>query len=66
MKAVLALFHGLFNGLFTIPLFDTGVTIGHFVMAIVVLDVGLIVMKHVFRKDSPSNGGSHNGGNIKK
>lgn len=66
MKAVLSLFHGLFNGLFSIPLFDTGVSIGHFVMAIVVLDVGLIILKHVFRKDSSGHVGSGNGGNVKK
>lgn len=66
MKAVLALFHGLFNGLFSIPLFDTGVSLGHFVMAIVVLDVGLIVMKHVFRKDSGGFSSPQSNGGLKK
>lgn len=64
MKAILALFHGIFDGLFDIPLFDTGVTFGHFVMAIVVLDVGLIILRHVLRKEpsSGSSGGQKNGG----
>lgn len=66
MKAVLALFHGLFDGLFSIPLFDTGVSIGHFVMAIVVLDVGLIILKHVFRKDSGAGHSSQSNGGLKK
>ncbi len=57
MKAALALFHGIFDALFSIPLMDTGVTFGHFVMALIVFDVCLIVLRHVFRKDGGSSGG---------
>lgn len=64
MKAALALFHGIFNGLFSLPLFDTGVNFGNFIMALVVFDIMLIVLRHVFRKDydSSSSGGQKNGG----
>ena len=65
MKAALALFHGIFDSLFSIPLMDTGVTIGHFVMALIVFDVMLIVLRHVFRKEGGSSGGGYppaNGG----
>lgn len=64
MKAALALFHGIFNGLFSLPLFDTGVNFGNFIMAFVVFDVMLIVLRHVFRKESGNSfsGGQNNGG----
>ena len=58
MKAVLTLFHGLFDILFSIPLFDTGVSFGHFVVAILMFDVGLIILRHVLRNDDGDNSNS--------
>ena len=58
MKAVLTLFHGLFDVLFSIPLFDTGVSFGHFVVALLLFDVGLIILRLVLRHDDDSDQGN--------
>lgn len=54
MKVAIAILNGIWDLLFAVPLFDTGVSFGAFLMAIVLLDVFLIIMKKVLRKSSQS------------
>ena len=42
MKAVIVLINSIFNALFDVPLFDTGVSFGAFLMAFVLFDIALI------------------------
>lgn len=52
MKAVIVLINSIFSSLFSIPLFDTGVSFGAFIMALVLFDVAIIILHHVMRKNN--------------
>lgn len=56
MNAVLELFHQIFFELMFIPLFDTGVTFGEFLIALMLFDVGLIILRFVLRNDDKPAG----------
>lgn len=69
MKAVIVLINSIFNSLFSVPLFDTGVSFGAFLMALVLFDITLIILHHVMRKNNNQSGNkspNNNTGGVKQ
>lgn len=64
MKAVIYLFNSVWGMLDDIPLFDTGIDFGTFLLALILFDVFLIILRKVLRNrsqdsnKSPSTKGS--------
>lgn len=52
MKNIAVFFNMVWRSLFTIPLFDLPFTLGHFLTALMLFDVTLIVMGRILHKKS--------------